>query len=91
MSRQASSPRKTDAKGRVTLGDRFKNSTVLVEDNGDEVVIRLARVVPERELWLHKNKKALGQVLHGLEEARLGKHAKAPDLIAAKKLADELE
>jgi hypothetical protein len=40
-------PRHADSKGRITLGERFANRTVLVEAVGDDLLIRLARVVPE--------------------------------------------
>ena len=45
----------TDSKGRLTLGERFANRTVIVEEIDEtEVRITLARVVPERELWLQE-------------------------------------
>jgi ABC-type nitrate/sulfonate/bicarbonate transport system substrate-binding protein len=78
--------RNTDAKGRLTLGDRYKNRTVLIEERDDELVIHLARVIPERELWLYKNKKALKMVLTGIEEARAGILSDGPDLEEARKL-----
>ena len=46
---------------------------------------------PEREAWLYDNKEALGAVRRGLEQARSRTFAKrAPDLGAAKALADQL-
>jgi hypothetical protein len=46
--------RNVDSKGRLTLGEAFANRTVLVEERGEgEVLIRLARVIPEREAWLY--------------------------------------
>ncbi|MCC6580716.1 MAG: hypothetical protein IT440_09760, partial [Phycisphaeraceae bacterium] len=49
-----------DAKGRITLDDKFANRTVIVEEIDEtEVRITLARVVPEREAWLYENPKAL--------------------------------
>ena len=79
--------RTTDAKGRVVLGDRFANSTVLVEEYDNEIVIHLARVVPERELWLYKNKEALSQVREGLEQARNGESVPGPDMTKARRIA----
>jgi hypothetical protein len=71
--------RNVDAKGRVALGERFANRTVIVEPRGnDEVVIRLARVIPEREAWLYANPEALGSVRRGLSQARSRRFAKAP-------------
>jgi len=83
----------TDSKGRVTLGGHFANRAVIVEHRGDdEVIVRLARVIPEREAWLYDNPKALASVRRGLDQARKGNVTKKPpDLTAAAKLADQLE
>lgn len=82
-----------DSKGRVTLGGQFANRAVIVESRGDdEVVVRLARVIPEREAWLYENPQALASVRRGLDQARKGNVAKAPpNLRAAAKLAGQLE
>jgi hypothetical protein len=79
----------TDSKGRVTLGGHFANRAVIVEHRSDdEVVVRLARLIPEREAWLYENPKALASVRRGLDQARKGNVAKkTPDLKAAAKLA----
>ena len=46
----------TDSKGQVTLGGHFANRAVIVEHRSDdEVIVRLARVIPERETWLYEN------------------------------------
>jgi hypothetical protein len=78
-----------DSKGRLTLGESFANRTVLVEDHGEgEVLITLARVIPEREAWLYDNKKALASVRRGLNQAASGKFAKkGPDLGGAAALS----
>jgi hypothetical protein len=81
-----------DGKGRITLGSRFANQTVIVEDvDPTEVRITLAEVIPQREVWLHKNPKAKASVLRGLEQAKTGKKAKAPDLKADAILAEQLD
>ncbi len=82
-----------DAKGRVALGGHFANRAVIVEHRSEtEVVVRLARVIPEGEAWLYENPKALASVRRGLDQARKGKVAKkSPDLKAAAKLAAQLE
>ena len=74
----------TDSKGRLTLGERFANRTVIVEEIDEtEVRITLARVVPERELWLHESREAAAAVQRGLADARAGRlTAPAPDLAA---------
>ena len=83
----------TDSKGRVTLGGHFANRAVIVEHRSeDEVIVRLARVIPEREVWLYENPKALASVRRGLDQARKGNVTKKPpDLKAAAKLAEQLE
>ena len=82
-----------DSKGRVTVGDRFANRAVIVEQRSeDKVVVRLARVIPERESWLYENPKALASVRRGHDQARKGGAAKnPPDMKAAAKLAAQLE
>ena len=82
-----------DSKGRVTVGDRFANRAVIVEQRSeDEVVVRLARVIPEREAWLYENLEVSASVRHGLDQARKGEVAKnPPDMKAAVKLAAQLE
>ena len=63
-----------DGKGRVTLGPRFANQTVILEEvDSTEVRITLAAVVPQREMWLHRNPAAKDAVLRGLTQARAGK------------------
>jgi hypothetical protein len=81
-----------DGKGRITLGSRFANQTVIVEDvDATEVRITLAQVIPQRELWLHKNPRAKASVFRGLQQAKAGKMAKAPDLEADARLAEQLD
>ena len=82
-----------DSKGRVSLGGHFTNRAVIVEHRSDdEVIVRLARVIPEREAWLYENPKALASVRRGLDQARKGNVTKAPpNLKAAAKLAEQLE
>ena len=83
----------TDSKGRVALGGHFANRAVIVEHRGDdEVIVRLARVIPEREAWLYEDPKALASVRRGLDQARNGNIAKnSPDIKKALKLAEKLE
>jgi len=92
MSRHGALTKNTDSKGRITLGESFANRTMLVEQHGDEFVLRLARVIPEREAWLYESEKALAAVRSGLKQAKAGTFAKkGPDLKRAAKLADQLE
>lgn len=82
-----------DGKGRLALGPRFANRTVLIRNVDEtEVVVTLARVIPEREAWLYENPKARALVKTGLEQAAAGRFHKAPpDLDGDAKLADRLE
>lgn len=92
MSRRGSITRQADSKGRLTLGPKFANRILLVEERGDEILVRLGRVVPESEAWLYENPKALDSVRRGLEQARSRKFApgKGPDLKSAAKLGDSI-
>lgn len=81
-----------DSKGRVTLGERFANRTVLIDNVDDtEVRITLARVIPEREAWLYANPKARATVGKGLAQAKARRFAKPPDISADVELADKLD
>jgi hypothetical protein len=92
MGKRSTITKQADSKGRITLGEAFANRTVLVEQREDEIVVRLARVIPEREAWLYENTGALDSVRKGLAQARAGKFAsRGPDLKAAAELADELQ
>jgi hypothetical protein len=82
----------TDSKGRLTLGERFANRTVIVEEIGEtEVRISLARVVPEREMWLHDNRAASAALRRGLTDAKEGRLSIAPDPASDAALADRLQ
>ncbi|HAI13592.1 MAG TPA: hypothetical protein DCM28_17935 [Phycisphaerales bacterium] len=71
----------TDSKGRVTLGPRFANREVVIEEiNESSLRIILASAIPVNEAWLYANKKALAAVRKGLNQARAGKTSKAPNL-----------
>jgi hypothetical protein len=73
-----------DDKGRLALGSRFANRQVIIEEtNESQIIITLAKVVPEREAWLYNNPDALKSVLVGLSEARAGKFATDPPDIDA--------
>ena len=64
----------TDAKGRLTLGSAFASCYFIIEQKqGGEFTLKKAAIVPECELWLYKNKKALASVQKGLKQAKEGK------------------
>lgn len=79
-----------DQRGRVTLGKAYANKTVIVEDRNGDIILKPAAVIPERELWLHKNPAAMNMVQQGLEQARQRKTAKGPDLNADAAFADSI-
>lgn len=91
MATKQNQTRTTDSKGRLTLGDAFANRTVIVEERGDEIVVRLARVIPEREAWLYENPAALASVRRGLKQARERQLSDGPDLRAAATLVKKLK
>ncbi|MEW6530421.1 MAG: hypothetical protein AB1473_06265 [Thermodesulfobacteriota bacterium] len=82
-----------DSKGRITLGQRFANKPVIIEDLSDtEVKISLARVIPEREMWLWQNPEARELVFRGIEQAKARQFAEnPPDIEADAEWADKFE
>ena len=87
-----STSKNTDSKGRIALGPRFANRTVLIRQISETAFeIKLARVIPEDELWLYKNREAMQSVQEGLTLAARGKSAKKPpDLEADSALAGSI-
>jgi hypothetical protein len=83
-------PKTIDKKGRLTLGQAFAGRTVEVEKEGDTLVVRFCRVVPDREAWLWENETAKTMVDRGLRQAREGELSDGPDLAAAFDFADSL-
>lgn len=83
----------TDDKGRVALGKRFANRTVIIREiDATEILVTLARVMPEREAWLFENHAAKALVAAGLQQAEAGQFSDSPpDLDADAALADQLE
>ncbi len=85
--------RKTDSKGRITLGPEFANQTFIVQvlDDG-QVLLRPAMVVPAPEAWLFRNPKALSAVIRGLEQSKAGDVTESPtDLEDSFDFADSIE
>ena len=83
----------TDAKGRVSLGARFANKTVIIREvDATEILVTIARVIPEREAWLLENPVAKATVATGLRQAGTGLFSDSPpDLDADAALADALD
>jgi hypothetical protein len=62
-----------DSKGRISLGTQFANKTFIIEDvDATEFRVIAAVVIPEREMWLHKNEEAMASVQRGLKQAAAG-------------------
>jgi len=82
-----------DSKGRLVLGKRFANRTVLIREIDDtEIVITMAQVIPAREAWLFDNHEAKEQVSRGLDQARRRVFSDTPpDLDEDSSLADQLK
>jgi hypothetical protein len=82
-----------DKKGRVALGPQFAGRTVIMDDsNPNQIVITVARVIPEREAWLYENQDALNSVRRGLAQAAAGQLVReGVDLEADAALAAELD
>jgi hypothetical protein len=78
MSKPQNKVRMTDSKGRLKLGEAFANRTVIVEERADEIIVRMARVIPEREAWLYENPVALASVRRGLLQARQRRFSPEP-------------
>ncbi|MFT4553652.1 MAG: hypothetical protein ACI9S8_002293 [Chlamydiales bacterium] len=63
-----------DSKGRVSLGARHAGERyIITEEMEGRFILEKAVIIPEREVWLHKNKKAKESVLKGLEQAKQGR------------------
>jgi len=82
-----------DSKGRITLGQRFANKPVIIENLSDtEVKISVARVIPEREMWLYQNPEAREMVFSALERLKRREFAEnPPDIDADDELVSQLE
>jgi hypothetical protein len=82
-----------DSKGRITFGKRFANRHVIIEEISDtEVKVSLARLVPEREMWLWQNSEARDTVLSAIDRLKKREIAEEPpDIDADENLANQLE
>lgn len=63
--------KKSDSKGRLLLGSAFADMTFLIEERAPgEMVLKKAVVIPETEVWLHKNKSAINSLKRGIDQAK---------------------
>lgn len=83
----------TDSKGRISLGKRYANRTFIIEETQDmELRLQPAAIIPESEMWLHKNTEARLSVVRGLEQAKAAGFSKSPPNLAAdQELIEKLE
>jgi hypothetical protein len=80
-----------DSKGRVVLGGQYANRAVILQTLSEtEIIIKMARVIPESEAWLYENPAAIDAVRKGLAEARAGKVMRGQNLDADAKIVAEL-
>ncbi len=79
-----------DDRGRLSIGREYAGRIVQVEADGDAIVVRLCRVVPEREAWLWESESAKEMVDRGLQQAREHRLGDGPDLAAAFAFAESL-
>jgi ABC-type nitrate/sulfonate/bicarbonate transport system substrate-binding protein len=68
--------KQVDKQGRLVLGARYANQTMIIDDSDEtRIVITPAKVVPAHEAWLYNNPEAMKSVLLGLQQARNGEVA----------------
>jgi len=87
MGKRAVQYRTADSRGRITLGEAYANRRLIIESRGDELILRLARVIPDSEAWLYDNPVALDSVRRGLSQARTERFAGGPNLKRTKRAA----
>ena len=61
-----------DSKGRITLGPKYAGALFLEVEKNGVITLEKAVIIPERELWLHKNEDAKKSVLKGINQAKEG-------------------
>ena len=72
-----------DDRGRLLLGSEYAHKLVLVDELDDgTLTVTVAEAIPETEVWLYRNRPAYEAVMRGIEEAKAGATAQAPDLAA---------
>jgi hypothetical protein len=73
-----SNTKTADAKGRITLGNKYAGQTFIVLEVDDEVILSPAVTIPAREAWLYKNEAAMKSLRRGLDEAKKLRFSDSP-------------
>ena len=59
-----------DSKGRIALGAKYAYTIFLKIEKNNKIILEKIAVIPKRELWLYKNKKARKSLIKGLKQAK---------------------
>ena len=63
----------TDDKGRLNLGKNYAHLYfILVEGSMGQMILEPAAIIPQSELWIHKNPTAKKMLERGISEAKQG-------------------
>ena len=71
-----------DAKRRITLGKAIKLESeiyMVYENDLGQIILDPMELIPKHEGWLHKNPKALLNVIQGIKDAAEGKLRESPE------------
>ncbi|HET6327815.1 MAG TPA: hypothetical protein VFG04_24235 [Planctomycetaceae bacterium] len=80
-----SNTKTADAKGRITLGNKYAGQTFIVLEVNDEVILSPAVTIPAREAWLYKNEAAMESLQRGLDQAKKTQFSDSPPKLDADK------
>ena len=67
-----------DSRGRINLGKEFANKIFLIEKTRETEMKLNPAVMPEREMWLHRNPEERDAVYEAIGRLREGQFAEFP-------------
>lgn len=71
--------KRTDSKGRLTLGPAFANMIFIVNEiDSNEIILKKAVLIPQNEIWLHQNESVMDSLQRGLKQAKNRQFGKDP-------------